>query len=612
MLKILPPTLPPHPRLFFVPGRVAALRMQIEEDDVSGKMFRCVRHVADRFLQEPLCERIMEGRRLLAVSRLVLSRVLHLGLAALVSGEDRYAQRAIREMRAAAAFTDWNPSHYLDVAEMTLALGIGYDWLHGHLSEAERDTVAAAIIDKGLAPSLDPHAVPGWVNGRNNWNQVCHAGLTGGALAVAERDPARAEEIVSRAVAKVPLAAGAYAPDGAYVEGTMYWGYGTAFHVMLADMLEGVLGHDGGVTAALGFLASAHYILQATAPSGEFFNYADARAERPLEPPLFWFARRTDAPELLRVDLAALDCALASIEAKPAHEIARLFPLTLLWWQPKFAARLAAPPAARPRHWLARGPVPVGVHRSAWDDPAAVYVAVKGGCPASPHGHMDGGGFVLEGDGVRWAVDPGMQEYHSLEKHGLSLWGHRPEADRWKIFRVGPEAHNILRFNGAPQLVEGATPVVSFRADGDRPHTVLDLSALYADHAARVRRGVALGADGRVLLQDEWTAHAGEDLHVSWQMLTRASVTVAGRDIHLAQAGKHFHLRIEEPADATVEVLDVSAPAHFYDVPNRGLSKIVVRVRARAGSHGTLLITGTSAEAAASPRVLLLPLADWT
>jgi hypothetical protein len=37
-------------------------------------------------------------------------------------------------MLAAAAFSDWNPSHFLDVAEMTAALAIGYDWLYEEVS----------------------------------------------------------------------------------------------------------------------------------------------------------------------------------------------------------------------------------------------------------------------------------------------------------------------------------------------------------------------------------------------------------------------------------------------------------------------------------------------
>ncbi len=108
----------------------------------------------------------------------------------------------------------------------------------------------------------------------------------------------------------------------------------------------------------------------------------------------------------------------------------------------------------------------MGVHRSAWDDPQATFVAVKGGCPAAPHGHLDGGAFVLEAGGVRWAADLGMQDYHSLESRGVNLWDGRPDGGRWRVFRIGGGPHNILRFNGAPQILGARVPLVRF-ADAD-------------------------------------------------------------------------------------------------------------------------------------------------
>ena len=39
-------------------------------------------------------------------------------------------KRAELELLAISKFSDWNPSHFLDVAEMTMAAAIGYDWLY--------------------------------------------------------------------------------------------------------------------------------------------------------------------------------------------------------------------------------------------------------------------------------------------------------------------------------------------------------------------------------------------------------------------------------------------------------------------------------------------------
>jgi hypothetical protein len=46
-----------------------------------------------------------------------------------LSGDSIYADRAWRELEAVAAFDDWHPEHFLDVAEMTTAVATGYDRL---------------------------------------------------------------------------------------------------------------------------------------------------------------------------------------------------------------------------------------------------------------------------------------------------------------------------------------------------------------------------------------------------------------------------------------------------------------------------------------------------
>jgi hypothetical protein len=49
-----------------------------------------------------------------------------LAMAYHLSGDVEHVRRCEKEMLAAARFSDWNPSHFLDVAEMTFALAIGF------------------------------------------------------------------------------------------------------------------------------------------------------------------------------------------------------------------------------------------------------------------------------------------------------------------------------------------------------------------------------------------------------------------------------------------------------------------------------------------------------
>ena len=79
---------------------------------------------AERQLATKPVERVLVGRRLLDKSRTALSRMMHLGLAWRLTGEKKYLERARAELLAVAAFADWNPKHFLDVGEMTAAVGI--------------------------------------------------------------------------------------------------------------------------------------------------------------------------------------------------------------------------------------------------------------------------------------------------------------------------------------------------------------------------------------------------------------------------------------------------------------------------------------------------------
>ena len=259
----------PHPRLLWTAGGEDLVRSKIKQDPRCQQVWEAVQITADHMLTEPAVIYRKQGRRLLHRSREALSRVIHLSFAARMTGDKRYATRAIEEMKAAAAMPDWNPSHFLDTAEMTLALAIGYDWLYADLTPGDRAVIREAIESKGLGPYLRPGAKHGWERGGNNWNQVCHAGMVAGALALLEDDPKRATEVVSRAVAGLPHAMKVYEPDGTYPEGPSYWNYGTTLNVVLIGMLESALGTDFDLAQRPGFLKTGEFPLQVTGATGK-------------------------------------------------------------------------------------------------------------------------------------------------------------------------------------------------------------------------------------------------------------------------------------------------------------------------------------------------------
>jgi len=575
---------PPHPRLLWPSAGDAGMRARIGQDAHLERAWTAISNACERMLAEPPVRYEKEGRRLLSRSREALGRVFHLAMAARIAGDDRFVRRAMAEMAAAAAMPDWNPSHFLDTAEMTLALAIGYDWLHDRLPAAELHLVREAIERHGLAPYLGAARRPGWERGHNNWTQVCHAGMVAGALALLEHDRDRAAEVVARALAGLPHAMRVYDPDGNYPEGPGYWIYGTTFNVMLIAMLESALGTDFGLSRQPGFLKAADYLLHTRGPTGLVYNYADCREHcGGFVPAVLWFAARTQRPDLLWWEDHEWPSAAASF-AGSGSQRDRLFGLSLLWADPSLRARKPTVQA-----WYARGQNPIAVYRSSWTDPGALYLALKGGTPSASHGHMDIGSFVLEAGGVRWSVDPGSQNYHALERRGFGLWDSRQTGDRWKLFRYHNRGHSTLVVDGARQRVTSSAPITLFEVRPDGITAVVDMSDTYREHLRAASRRFTVRHDREVEIADDLVGGA-RPVRVRWGMATRATLEPGGV---LSEHGRRLRLHVVSPSGVRVERWPAEQPETEFDEPNPGLGIIGFTAEVGAGvtSHWSVVLS---------------------
>jgi hypothetical protein len=592
-----------HPRLLTSGAELEALQESLENDPLRRSIADAVILQAGQLLDVPPITRTLQGRRLLGQSRRCVQRVLTLAMAYHLTGDVLYAQRAEREMLAVAGFRDWNPSHFLDVAEMTFALAIGYDWLYGQLGESARDEIRAAIVGKGVElPWTTRHK--GWVKSRNNWGQVCHGGLTAGALAVMENEPDLATRTVHNALQNVTYSMAVYAPKGSYPEGPGYWSYGTGYNVLLIALLESVLGTDLGLSNAPGFSDTGAYPSLVCGPSGLFFNYADGGAGRSPQPFLFWFAARFGRPDWLWGERELLETRLsAAAERRSGSVGGRFFPLTLLWLQEgQTDLRVRTP-----MHWSSEGETPVTVHRSSWTDPHATFVGFKGGSPSANHGQMDIGSFVLDADGVRWALDLGAEGYHGIESRGMNLWNRNQDSDRWTIFRQRNEGHNTLVIDGQLQRAAAAGKMVRFSDDPDFPHSVLDMSAVYEGQAESVRRGVALLNSREVVIQDQLTG-LRPGRRVRWAMITPGNPGEAGRrTVLLKQVDVQLELTILSPSEVVWRVEDSATPKREWDSPNSGTHMIAFEAVAPASGELTLMVLATPGTCTQSMRSKLKP-----
>src|SRR3954453_21789225 len=119
-----------HPRLIALDTDIDRIRELLKTDAKAKEIFTRIQAHAAKIENEPPIEYLKIGPRLLDKSRTCVEREYTLALMFRITGEKHYRDRAVAELRAAAGFPDWNPSHFLDVAEMTHAFAIGYDWLY--------------------------------------------------------------------------------------------------------------------------------------------------------------------------------------------------------------------------------------------------------------------------------------------------------------------------------------------------------------------------------------------------------------------------------------------------------------------------------------------------
>ncbi|MGQ9620863.1 MAG: heparinase II/III domain-containing protein, partial [Bacteroidales bacterium] len=562
---------PDHPRILLLKGEESIVRKNIDSDIRWKVISDMIINECNVILGKPPVERVLIGRRLLDKSREALKRIFYLSYAYRMTGNKVFLDRAEKEMLAVSAFTDWNPSHFLDVAEMTMAVAIGYDWLCNNLSENSRSIISDAIINKGLKPSFDSK-YNSWLKATHNWNQVCNAGMTYGALAIWEYDSTLASSVINRACSSITLPMEDYKPDGAYPEGYGYWGYGTSFNVMFISAYEKAFGKKFETPATDSFLKTAYYILNMTGPTGQCFNYSDNGSGAGLHPAMFWLTSRLGDYSALYEEMKFMG------KMKSAGD--RLMPAILIW-SAGMNLSSVTPPAKL--MWTGAGKNPVALMRTSWNDPYAIYLGLKAGSPKVNHGHMDVGSFVMESDGERWAMDFGAQNYNSLEQKGVDLWNMSQTSQRWEVFRYNNFVHNTLTVNGQLQRVDGKATFISSSDAENFMNAVMDMSSVYSKQLKSAQRGAGIADKKYVIVRDEIEPLTDNSV-VRWTMLTSATVNITGPSAaELTQNGKKLIIKVNEPSQVTMKTWSTDPP-HDYDAPNPGTILVGFEATIPAGS----------------------------
>lgn len=494
-------------------------------------------------------------------ARVVMNNMYKLGLAWQLTGDSKYPERAWTELNVVGAFADWFPSNreFLVTSECTHGFAIAYDWMYAYWTQARRDTIRTAMINKGLNVGLSSYKSNFWALRSNcssaNWAIVCNSGLISGALAVGTESETLCEDILNRAMNSLRGNFKRFTTDqGAIHEGFTYLEYAQRYAVRGLAGMEWVLGSDFGLSATQAMSETASVPIYFGGPSGVTFCVSDD-AESSLRRGWLWpwSARRYNQP---------FHSSWNNTNASPIA-------LDALW---QVDGGLTPATAGASPDMACKGEVNTGFLpqeyfslRSRWGDPRSTFVAAKAGEILTSHGHYDVGTFCLDALGKHWFSDLGKELYST-------------PAPRGDLYRYRAEGHNTLVISpstNAGNVSPSFSPLISYQGKTSAAggYGIHDLTAAHAG-MSRVWRGIRMiGNRDEVLIQDEMVSTTGKT--VWWfahfpSNLTTATLGADGTSVTLTQGSERLWCKIVS-GGGTFQIMDA---APLPSSPNPGVQSV--------------------------------------
>lgn len=531
-----------HPRLLFSKQEEQRVRDLFGTEPLLDSLCASLMKEVERLLPVPLQEdprrKIKNTKDILFVSREQVYRMVNLSLAYRLSGDRRFAEKAEKELVHVCNYPDWDPVHYLDVAEMTTAVAIAYDWLYDVLAPSTRELVVHSIKTKALDLVVEEYETgnaDSWAKRETNWNVVCNTGMVLGALAIEEHYPELTKHIIGEAVKYIPNCLKHFAPDGVCYEGPAYWGYTNMYLSLLLKALNDNFGEDFGLSKTEGVDKSVLYYMHSTSPSGKIFNFANSGSTAPAaEPIYFYFSRAFNQPEVADFYRNVL------LNTVQGGNYFRFYFLSIPWYD-----TASSPADVLPKLKVYKGINDIVVFNGNRNIPNSLYLIAKTGDPDMAHQQLDIGTFIVETNGIRWTDDLGTDNY-SLP----GFWDYKPDGKRWTYFRNSNFSHNTLSIDHKLQNSAGTGEIKQQDEKAVQPFVKIDMSTAYAGQSRFVYRTFRMLDDTHILVTDS-VGLQNPSQSVQWSVITSAEVESKGNTAVLRKDGKSFSLKMASPANAS-------------------------------------------------------------
>jgi pimeloyl-ACP methyl ester carboxylesterase len=392
--------------------------------------------------------------------------------------------------------------------------------------------------------------------GVNNWNPWIVSNWLAASLLV-EKDPARRDASVHKALRCLDAFLASYPADGGCDEGPGYWDRAGGSLFDCLELLDSASGgkidvFDRPLVKEIGrYIGRVHiagpwavnFADAAAKPGGSaslIFRYGKAIGDQGMTGFGAWLAREQGLGKgavggsfgVLGRTLPALFGLEEILRTEPKEPLARDA------WFPGLQVMAA---------------------RSFEGSTKGLYLAAKGGHNDESHNHNDVGSFVVCADGEPVLIDVGVETYTAKTFSGR----------RYEIWTMQSAFHNLPTVGGVMQKNGRAFRArnVRYKADAARAELDLDIAPAYPPEAgiSSWERRLVLERGKRVVVEERYALDkAGRPIVLSFMSLRRPEIAAAGRIDLLPSAGGtagaalglYYDGRAFTPAVETIEIKD--------------------------------------------------------
>lgn len=504
-----------------------------------------------------------------------LDKMLVLGMAYQISDDSNakknYANAAWEMLKRITddKFYDINPWHDLDFGYFCQGYAIAYDWMYDAWSDSQKQTIQNAIKRQCFRPANDSFTNNKISRSQTSGNGVCrgvwldnnhngfvNSGIAMVSLALMDEYPDITSSLCRDSIICLEKYLNTFAPDGLSPESVEYFLHTLDNLSMIFSSLESSIGSLYGLDKCEGLtggkIMTAVHGMESDVGAFSFGDTYDSFIENAGE---LYFDKH--------YNLTGYRNEIFERLKTKGDSTCRV--KMLCWYEPD---KNGAAKNINRDMIIGEGEDYTGITSFATFrnnfNSGQTFVGIKAGRTARKHFiHLDQGSFVFHSQGVKWATDMGKDNY---DLTGYMKPDESEVNNRWKIFRLRPDAHNTLLIDPNPDdygYEFDKLAILSTDTSESQAKAVVDMTNLVSKKANSAKRGF-LFTDNRnsLVIRDEVELKQASDLY--WVMYTEQKVEINGKCVILSSGDKKLKIDFVSSSDGS---LDIQSAARWKFAP---------------------------------------------